>query len=206
MSFTTLKVTDKGVLLFALHEERFHNAGKEAIMAYHRFAAEAAPGIYNLYWDNKKMHIKTRGESRLFDGMPVRFIISPLAHTHHRIEKPPSPSIYSGLIEPGIATLLTSAEGKEIYESCSAAVIAWDGKNILKVPRDRPGVKSTMLELLNVLPHIKEQPILRASDYPIALINAVKCTCIVSMEGRKPFPDDQLERIRALYLASARRA
>ena len=206
MSFTSLKINDEGVLLFALHEQRFRNAGEEAVSAYHQFAAIAEPGTYALKWDNNTMIVAPRGESLLFDGMPVRYRVSPLVDIKNRISKTAQPNIYTNLREPGITTLLTSADGTEIYESCMASVIAWNGKQIVMVPADRPGVRSTMEELLKQMPGVVEEPILVASDYPIALVNAVKCTCTLYIEGREPFPVEQLEKIREFYLATARRA
>ncbi len=204
MSFTTLKVNENGVLLYSQHTARLLNAGGPAIKAYKLFSIDAKPGVYNLFWDGINLLVKERAESSLFDGMPVRFRISPIANFKNRIDKPMPPSIYSNLIEPTISTLLTSSDGKEIYESCRASVIAWNGKNIIRVPDDRPAVNSTMEALLREMGVI-EKPILCDSDYPIALVNAVKCTCTISVEGRKEFPAEQLEKIRKIYLATASR-
>ncbi len=205
MSFTTLKINDNGVLLYSQHEQRFRIAGNDALKAYRQFAAEAAQGVYNLVWDGKNVLVKVRDESTLFDGMPVRYMISPIAHLKNRIDKPMPPSIYSSFVELAISTLLTSSDGKEIYESCRASVIAWNGKNIIRVPDNRPAVKSTMEMFLKEMPNVIEEPILKDSDYPIALVNAVKCTCTISVEGRKEFPAKQLEKIKEAYLASAKR-
>jgi hypothetical protein len=205
MSFTTLKVDDNGVLLYVLHEERFRMAGDAAVAAYRQFAAGAASGNYNLYWDNKNLLIKARGESRLVDGMPVRYRVSPIANLKNRIDKPAPPSIYSDLVESGLSTMLTSADGNEMFESCSAAVIAWNGKNIIRVPDDRPAVRSTMEGLLKIIPGVIEEPILKDSTYPIALVNALKCVCTLAVEGRDAFPVEQLDKIREFYLASSRR-
>lgn len=205
MSFTTLKINDAGVLLYDKHEQRFLNAGEDALKAYKQFAKDAKPGAYTLNWDGKNLLIKVRGESTLFDGMPVRFMASPIANLNTRIDKPMPPSIYTNLVELTISTLLTSADGKEIYESCRASVIAWNGKNIVRVPNDRPAVNSTMEMLLHEMPNVVEEPIMKDSDYPIALVNAVKCTCTIAVEGRKEFPKEQLEKIKEAYLASAKR-
>jgi hypothetical protein len=204
MSFTTLRVNENGLLLYAQHEARFRNSGEAAIKAYKQFAIHAKPGIYNLFWDGISLLVKERAESTLFDGMPVRFMISPIANLKSRIDKPMPPSIYSNLIEPTISTLLTSSDSKEIYESCRASIIAWNGKNIIRVPDDRPAVKSTMEALLREL-GVVEEPILCDSNYPLALVNAVKCTCTISVEGRKEFPPEQLEKIRKFYLATTSR-
>lgn len=206
MSFTTLKINDNGVLLYSLHEERFRKAGNEAVQAYRKFATNAVPGVYNLYWDGKHLLVKTREGSSLFDGMPVRYRVSPIANMKNRIDKPMPPSIYTGLVELNISTLLTSADGKEIFESCRASVVAWNGKNIIRVPDDRPAVMSTMEQLLSKVTNVMEEPIVADSDYPIALVNAVKCICTVSMEGRNEFPAEQVRRIQEIYLATARRA
>ncbi len=205
MSFTTLRINDDGVLLYALHEERFRNSGEDAILSYRKFALEAKAGVYNLTWDGENLLVKERGESNLFDGMPARYRVSPIAHLKNRIDKPAPPSIYSNLVEPTISTLLTSADGKEIYESCRASIISWNGKNIIRVPDNRPAVKSTMERLLKDMPDVIEEPILVDSAYPITLINAVKCTCTISVEGRNPFPIEQLEKIKEAFLATAKR-
>jgi hypothetical protein len=205
MSFTTLRVNENGVLLYSQHEQRFRNAGEDAVRAYRQFAADATQGVYNLFWDGKILLVKERGESTLFDGMPVRFMVSPIANLKNRIDKPMPPSIYSNFVETNISTLLTSADGKEIFESCRASVIAWNGKNIIRVPDDRPAVRSTMERLLKEMPGVIEEPILKDSAYPIALVNAVKCTCTLTIEGRNEFPVEELERIREVYMATAKR-
>jgi len=43
--YTTLRVTEAGVLLYAAHRARL---GAEAHVAFDQFAATAAPGIYSL--------------------------------------------------------------------------------------------------------------------------------------------------------------
>ena len=205
MSFTTLRVIDKGVLLYKQHEERFRNDGEQALQAYRKFAASAAPGIYNLWYHNQALIIKKREKSRLFDNMPVRYCVSPIANLNRRIEKPAMPEVYGSVIKPGVATLLTSADGTEIFESCSAAVITWSGKNIIMAANNKPAVKSTMEELIKGHGYIIYEPILVNSDYPILLLNAIKCTCTVSIPGRYPFPQGQIEKIQHLYFSSVRR-
>jgi hypothetical protein len=97
------------------------------------------------------------------------------------------------------ATLLTSADGTEIYEACRAAVLGWDGERIVCVPRDRPRVWSTAEAAVREHLLVRESPIAVGSAMPILLVNAIKGTCVLSSSTRDPFPKAARRRIERLF-------
>jgi hypothetical protein len=104
-----------------------------------------------------------------------------------------------------VSTFLTSADGEEIYESCSAAVIAWDGARFVLAPSDRPRVDSTAERALRGGAEWVTAPVLRHGSLPLALVNAVAGICLPSVEGRPPFPAAAQEIVAAIFTASIRR-
>lgn len=187
MAYTTLRVTDRGVVLYAQHLARLHRAGDEAAAAFLEFAEEATPGVYSLRWDGAALTVKGLAGSRLVEGMPTRLLPSPLRGSQ-RIDKPPPEGPYSAVRADGVVTLLTSPSGDELYEACVASLLAWDGTRLLCAPLDRPRVLSTSEEALradlDLLPSV-----LRAdADHPLLLLNAVKGTCAPAHPGRPDFP------------------
>jgi len=206
MSYTTLRITDAGVVLHSGHRERLAPAGHAALTAFDRFAASAAPGIYSLRAEGDRLAITALAASRLIDGMPTRARVSPLTHLRGAQPKPASPCSYDTVRQEGVATLLTSSDGSEIYEACVAAVIGWDGARLVCVPSDRPRVASVTEAALRLgLPFV-EAPLLVADTLPLALINAVKGVCEVELPNRAALPQDVLATMRSLLAATTRRA
>jgi hypothetical protein len=134
-------------------------------------------------------HGPQRAGSTLVDGMPVRLAVSPFAARRGAFPKPGSPSAYDTVRLPGVATLLTSADGSEIHESCVAAVLGWDGTRFVCVPEDRPRVASVAEAAMRAtLPFVRAP--LRTDDHlPLILLNAVAGPCTVDA-GRAPAPAD----------------
>jgi hypothetical protein len=205
MSYTLLRVIDAGVVLFEHHRRRFERAGVAAASAFDDFAWSTAPGIYALKWRGSTLDVAQRPESRLRDGMPTRLVPSPLAANAVMLAKPPSPSAYDSVRADGVATLLTSPDGAEIYESCSAAVVSWRNGSFLLVPSDRPRVASTTERWLAEAAPCREEPLLVESSMPLALINAVKGACLVDVPGRAPLPELAREMIETMLPVTARR-
>ncbi len=123
MRCTALKVIDAGVVLFEGHARRLAPEGGAALERFLDFARRAAPGFYVLRDDGVELCAQARGPSGLFDGMPTRLAVSPIANAPGPIAKPESPGPYAGVRTPGTATLLLSADRAELLESCSAAVV-----------------------------------------------------------------------------------
>ena len=205
MSYTLLRVIDAGVVLFEQHRRRFEPEGVRAVAAFESFAATGSPGIYALKWNDDRLSVVMRVRSRLRDGMPVRFVCTPLGPADAYQRKTPPPHAYDGVRAEGVASLLTSPDGREVYEACSAAVVSWcDGRFIL-APSDRPRVWSTTEAWLGEATSCLEAPILVEDDAPLALINAVAGICLVSVPGRKSMPELPREIIRSLLPMTARR-
>lgn len=188
MSYTALRVTEEGVVLYEEHARRFAPAGERIAAQFQAFAASAKPGIYTLGVVDGALVATLRAASRLFDGMPVRFVVSPFASLRGRFPKPAPPNPYNDVRLDGVSTLLTSEDGREIYESCAAAIVGWDGRKLLLPPDDRPRVASVVENALRAGANVEEAPILRDSALPLALVNAVKGVCLVDVPGHPPFP------------------
>ncbi len=204
-AYTSLRVTEAGVVLFAQHLRRLSLAGGQARAELLSFARTAAPGVYSIRAGEAGISVQPRGPSSLIDGIPTRVIASPYSDRSAAFAKPAPPSRYEGVRIPGLATLLASPDGGELYESCTAALLAWDGAHLLAAPRDRPGVRSVAIDALEEAGWVRFQPILAHSDLPLALVNAVAGIKLPSLAGRAPFPPGQRERVAALFAASARR-
>ncbi len=200
--FTALRVTaGTAIPLFDGHVRRL---GEESRGALRHFASLAAEGVYRVSWDGVALTTKLRGPSRLKDGMATRFAISPFAGQRGRFPKPGPPSPYEGVRIEGVSTLLTDASGEEIYESCLAGVVAWDGASFVLAPEDVPAVASVAeAEVAAKLP-VRRARILVKSDWPLLLINAVAPTCQVIIPGHAAFPADQRAKLEALLGASSR--
>lgn len=199
--FTSLLVTaERRVPLFEGHVRRLGEASRAPMRA---FLAAASPGVYRVTWDGATLTPTPRGPSRLQEGMPTRLAVSPFAGTRGRFPKPLPPSPYEAVRVPGVATLLTDAAGRELYESCVASLVAWDGAQLVLVPEEAPGVASLAeAAVAEGLPH-RRAPLLVASGWPLLLINAVRGTCGVQLAGRAPFPAEVRAELDAL-LSGAR--
>ena len=204
MSYTALRVDEAGVVLFAHHARRLAPEGGALRDAFAAFARDAAPGAYTVTSSGGRLVATVRGPSRLVDGMPVRSIVSPFAGQAGLFAKPAPPSPYDAVRISGVATLLTSADGRELYESCSAALVGWNGTALVLAPSDRPRVASVAESALRAAEHV-EAPLLAAQTTPLALVNAVKGLCRIAAPGREPFPAAAAELIERLLRGSTSR-
>jgi hypothetical protein len=187
LRYTTLRVTGAGVVLHDFHVKRLAPEGPAGLAAFACFAREATPGVYGVAVAGGELRAEGRTGSSLAEGMPVRLVVSPFAAQRGAFPKPGPPSAYDGVRLPGLATLLTSADGGEIYESCVAAVLGWDGARFVGVPEDRPRVASvTEAAVLAMLPFVRS-PLYTDDRLPLVLLNAVAGPCTVDT-GRPPAP------------------
>ncbi len=97
------------------------------------------------------------------------------------------PDRYDTVRAPGVATLLSSADGSELFEACSAAVIAWEDGQILCVPRRCPRVDSTSERALREQLSVREASI-SSRAHSLLLVNAVKGTCALAAPWSDGFP------------------
>lgn len=187
-SYTVLRVTPAGAVpLFDAHVGRLGEASREALL---RFKASAGPGLYRVTFDGAQLLTAARPASRLVEGMPSRFAVSPFAAQQGRFPKPSPPSRYDEVRVEGVATLLTDAKGELLFESCAAALVAWDGARLVLPPLDAPGVASLAeARVAELLPH-RRAPLQVRAAWPLLLINAAAGSCEVSVPGREPFPPD----------------
>lgn len=183
MPYTLLRVTEGGIVACDAHVSRLRGS-----RPFSRLCRALAVGVWAVWADGQDARFEARGESRLSDGMPVRLAVSPIAGTDGPIVKPAPPSPYDGVRVPGVATLLTTRDGAEILEACSAAVVGWDGDRFVHVPDDRPRVWSTAEATLRATLPFRSRPLRPAEDLPLVLVNAVRGTCAVDLPGRVPFP------------------
>lgn len=198
-TYTALKVNPGGrVPLFEGHVSRL---GPESRAPLRTFAAQATPGVYRVLWDGAHLTATLRPPTKLVEGMPTRFVISPFAGQRGRFAKPAPPSSYDAVRQPGVSTLLTDGAGEEVYEACVASVVAWDGASLVLPPLDAPAVASVAeSEVAARLPHRRAR-ILVAGTWPLLLINAVAGSCAVAVPGRGAFPAEVRQRLDAVLLA-----
>ena len=149
LRYTTLRVTEAGVVLYAAHRERL---GSDTQLAFDRFAATATPGVYAVSAEGGVLDVVRRAGSRLFDGIPTRHLPSPLAPGRGALAKPAPPCPYDAVRTQGCATLLTDESGAEILESCSAAVLTWDGRRAPRLVKDAAALILVNAVALTCLP------------------------------------------------------
>lgn len=201
MGYTLLKATGAGIVLHDYHARRFEATAEEAC-SWRRVAAGIAPGVWSVWSSGAgDLRLEPHGGTRLREGMPVQFAPSPVAALRDVFAKPRPPCVYDAVRRPALACLLTSTDGTEIFEACSAAVVSWDGAHLICVPDDRPRVWSTAEAAIRE--HLApRQALIRTDDpWPILLVNAVKGCCAVAAEGRPAFPAAIRQDIEALFEA-----
>jgi hypothetical protein len=197
--YTALRVTERGVVLYDEHRRRLGTACEAAFEA---FARTAAPGLYSLSSVDGRLDVTPRERSRIFDGVPVRYRVSPVAHGTGPKVKTPSPSPWDAVRAEGVATLLTSADGSALYEACVAGLLAWDGATLVAPPDEAPRIASvTEAHLLARHAH-RRAPLLTRARWPLVLVNAVAGVCVPAID-RPPFPPEVLATLRASLAASA---
>jgi len=194
VSYTTLRVEEAGVVLYDYHLRRLGRDHAE----FERFARGAAPGVYSISTGDGGFRSTRLAGSRLREGMPVRYRVSPVADRPGPFAKPAPPSEYDSVRQADVVTLLTSASGTELYEACVAALIGWDGSRFVCVPQDRPRVASVTEAAVREAFVTREAPLSRDEKLPLILVNAVKGPCRVDIPGRERFPDDAVSRLRQL--------
>jgi hypothetical protein len=204
LRYTTLRVTVAGVVLHDFHVERLAPEGPAGLAAFARFARDATPGAYGVVVAGDELRAERRAGSSLVEGMPVRFAVSPFTERRGAFPKPAPPSAYDDVRCPGIATLLTSADGNEIYESCVAAVLGWDGTRFVCVPEDRPRVASVAEAAVRAMLPFVRAPLRTDDRLPLILLNAVAGPCVVGT-GRPPVPADAVMLLTQVMLRFTRR-
>jgi hypothetical protein len=206
VGYTLLKVTAEGVALYHHHVRRHVlHEDAPALAQFAEFVYGAAPGVWAVWSYPGGVRAEPRGGTRLRENMPVRYQVSPIAHRIGPMAKPPSPCCYDLVRAAEVATLLTSPDGSEIYEACSAAVLGWNGTRLVCAPRDRPRVWSTAEAAIGEHLAVREQPIL-VRGMPLVLVNAVKGTCSIAGPERPEFPAGVRHEMDALFAALTARS
>jgi hypothetical protein len=196
MAYTLLRVEPAGAVLLDYHLRR---VGPGAARQLEAFVAGAASGVWALRASAGGLRAEARPGSRLVEGMPTRAVPSPALGRGGRFAKPEPDGLYAPVRQAGVATLLTSADGAEILEACSAAVVGWSG-GLVVAPADRPRVWSTAEEAIRE--HLSPRAAPLRAAMPLLLVNAVKGTCAVQGSA---FPEAARREIEALFAALTRR-
>jgi hypothetical protein len=206
MAYTLLRATEAGVVLADYHLRRLSLSKDSAARnAFIQFTRRAQPGVWAVWTDPVTgIQVEERPGTRLRDGIPVRLATSPVLGGTATIAKSAPPSAYERVRVKGRATLLTSADGQEIFEACSAAAMAWDGQQLVCVPSDRPRVWSTSETAIRDHFPVHEAPI-SPSCASIVLVNAVKGTCLLAEPYSQRFPLHIRERLEQLFIQLTRR-
>ena len=207
MRYTLLRLTASGVVLSAYHRRRLGldvalphgRADAGAGAAFARFARDEEPGVFAAWVDEDGLlRTERRSDSVLHDDLPVRFVPSPLGDRRGPIPKPASPGPYDDVRLADCITLLTSRDGRELYEACRAAVLGWDGRRLVRPPADRPRVWSTAETAVAERLATRDAPLAVTDAMPLLLVNAVKGTCAVRTPGREAFPADVRREIETV--------
>ncbi|MDP1918405.1 MAG: hypothetical protein Q8L14_19315 [Myxococcales bacterium] len=195
--YTVLRVAeDFTIPLMHRHAERL---GEGAFAALTHFVSLVVdPGVYRVTWDGRQLSTLRRPASRLSEGMPTRRMVSPMAAQRGRFPKPAPPSPYDGVRLDGVSTLLTNGAGDELYESCSATLVAWDGEGLVLPPEDAPAVASVAEAAIAANEPVRRRPLAADGTWPLLLVNAVAGTCAIDVPGRGIFPADVRARLTAL--------
>jgi hypothetical protein len=212
--YTTLRIVPEGVVLLAEHRRRLAPEGAAGVRAFDRFLATAAPGVWSVRLDGAALTATARAGSRLFDGVPLRRRPSPFARAETAapgaggpFPKPAPPCPYDAVRADGVLTLLSDADGSELWEACVAALVGWsesDGGLVLP-PKGRPRVASVAeAALARALP-VRHAPLRWADDLPLAAVNAVAGPCPLELPGRAPFPVAARVALAAVLAATTRR-
>lgn len=197
---TTVRVNERGVVLYRAHRERL---GPLLAPAFDAFAANAAPGVYSLLVHGELLEVIARPGSRLFEGIVTRLVVSPLAQAGLVGAQPKetNPSPYEPVRAPNLATLLTNSAGTELWESCVAGLFAFDGASLVAVPDATPRVDSVAVKrVLETVPH-RRATISPQDGWPLLLVNAV-VTCAPAGSA---FPEALRAAVDQTLLASTER-
>jgi hypothetical protein len=199
MGYTLLKATAAGIVLRDYHARRLTDS-PASLAEWRGVAAALTPGVWAVWTDTEgHWHTEPRDGSRLHDGIVTRQLRSPIGALTGVMPKPRPPCAYDAVRRKGAATLLTGPDGLEIYEACSAAVVAWDGHRIVLVPAGRPRVWSTAEWAVRDHLAVREAPIHTRRALPLLLLNAVKGCCEIAAPGRRPFPAAVRREIEQLF-------
>jgi hypothetical protein len=134
----------------------------------------------------------------------VRLVPSPFAQEAGPRAKPTPPSRYDEVRLAGVATLLTDAGGGEIYESCVASVLAFDGAGLVLTPEASPRVASVAETFIASRFPVRRAPIPVASRWALLLVNAL--TTAEPLRGeRAAFPAQLRAELERAFEASASR-
>jgi hypothetical protein len=197
--YTALLVTDRGVVLYAQHLARLAPEGPAVLAAYRKFTQTASPGVYALCAESDRLTVTLRPPSSLFDGMPARFLISPFFNQRSLFPKPTPPSLYDSVRLRGVASLLTSPDGSELYEESFSSIVVWDGSRLMTPPEDRPAVRSCALGALLAAGILGYESLAVHSNQPLALVNAVAGIVVPDLPGRDAFPPEIKARVADIF-------
>ncbi len=203
MSYTSMRVTARGVVLRELHAARL--GGSPALQRrFDELCASAEPGLYVVRAVGDELLVERRNQSRLADGQPVRCVPSPIAHETGPRQKPAPPSRYDEVRLAGVTTLLTDAHGKEVYESCVASVVTFDGRGLVLTPESSPRVASLAEAFIAQNFPVRRAPIPVQSDWALLLVNALK-TAEPERGLRAAFPPELRAELERAFEESASR-
>ena len=205
-AYTTLLVTDAGVVLYEAHARRLAPDGGAAR------ARGSTASRRRRRPARTRSSTTARGSTSGRAPAPRCATACRPASSRRRsrgaagaIPKPPPPGPYAALRAPGVATLLASPDGAELWEACVAAVVSWDGARLVLVPEDRPRVASVAEAAVRAgFPHAVGADRGRRRRAAPARERA-EGTCTVAAPGRAPFPERVRAELDGLIAATARR-
>ena len=199
MTFTTLKKGPQGVPFLAAHLERLLGDRARDSNIVHDFKAQLGlqpDGIISVQCDAHSYVFSHRSRSRYFDGIPLRYLPTPLS-TSGPVAKCASPSEYDAVRQAGIATILTDPSGQELFEACSSALLGWTGAGLVMTPDDRPRVQSIAEKYLKIAMNIHRVALRKDAGLALLLVNAVG---VFTPEHGPVFPPEIRGELEALFV------
>ncbi len=200
--YTVIRVDARGPRHLAAHLRRFPAEARPAVRAW---AEAAEPGLYAVRLADGRPAVRRRPRSALDrTDLASAFAVSPLAArlgpVAGPVPKPAPPCLYDAVRALGPATLLTDPAGREILEAAAAAVIAFDGADLVLPPADRSRVASVAEEALSA--RARRAPLLRDAGDPLILVNAAGAFA-PRVPGRPRAGPELLAAVRRILDAAA---
>lgn len=145
MSYTLLRVSEFGVVLWEGHCERLGivpEIDTRLHATLHRELLARGAGVYAVRVDGGAFTIESRQDRRWPQAIAWSTALSPLFGGTGLRAKADVLSLYADLRTRTGEVLCTDGSGDYVYETARASVFAWDGARVIAPPIDAPRVSS----------------------------------------------------------------
>lgn len=179
LSYTLLRVTPAGVVLWRAHAERLGLGAADARTVQARLRAAKA-GVYAVHVEDDGVRIEPRANRTWSVAEPWTCMDSPLLGREGLHDKAAVSHLYEPMrCDPRrqlrAEVLCVGGGYREVYESARASVFAWDGQNIWAPPSSAPRVRSVSELALRMAFEVGERALAAdGSAGALFLLNAVR--------------------------------